>query len=154
MQSSSCGKEDEAKTVQKFVTVLPSFASRSAKHQEILNNCVDLLGFLLQKDGTGKFPLGCLRMLTNISKEDVRLQVSKMLWARLQQLRSGEGIDSHCKILKKGGQGQYLVLNIFFANSFIRAPGDVLKKITVKIYSSAFALDIFSELKSHRNFYG
>ena len=92
MQSSSCGKEDEAKTVQKFVAVLPSFASRSAKHQEILNNCVDLLGFLLQKDGTGKFPLGCLRMLTNISKEDVRLQVSKMLWARLQQLRSGEGI--------------------------------------------------------------
>ena len=100
MQSSSCGKEDEAKTVQKFVAVLPSFASRSAKHQEILNNCVDLLGFLLQKDGTGKFPLGCLRMLTNISKEDVRLQVSKMLWARLQQLRSEEGTDIHCKTLK------------------------------------------------------
>ena len=76
----------DEKTAKKFIQALPSFAARSSKHPEILSNCVDVLGCLLQNEQVKGFPTACLRMMTTISKEDVRRQVSKLLWAKLQSL--------------------------------------------------------------------
>ena len=75
----------DEKTAKKFIQALPGFAARSSKHPEILSNCVDVLGNLLQNDKVKGFPTACLRMLTTISREEVRRQVSKLFWAKLQK---------------------------------------------------------------------